>query len=157
HQPKYVAGAFDLGLDSNRPGLRLIRRVGSLRSRLTRIPYGDQAVFIRRSYFLAGGGFPPIPLMEDVALMGRIKRRGDKICILPDRVVTSSRRWAMEGLVYTTLRNWCLRILYFFRTSPDVLVKQYRNHSQLSHPRYAALARFFFGTLWSRARERWRL
>ncbi|MBF0526589.1 MAG: TIGR04283 family arsenosugar biosynthesis glycosyltransferase [Deltaproteobacteria bacterium] len=156
HQQKYVAGAFDLGLDSNRPGLSLIRLVGSLRSRLTRIPYGDQAIFIRRDYFCSIGGFSPIPLMEDVALMRRIKRRGHKICILPDRVKTSSRRWAKEGLVYTTLRNWSLRILYFFGTSPDLLVKQYRNHSQPGQPRYAALARFFFGTLWERARERWR-
>lgn len=121
-----VGGAFDLDIASNRPALRLIARMGSLRSRVTRIPYGDQGIFIRRAAFQALGGFSDIPLMEDVDLMRRIKRRGWPILILPLRVRTSPRRWEREGIVYGTLRNWTLILLYLTGVSPDRLARYYR-------------------------------
>ncbi len=74
----FIGGAFDLGIDSQRFAFRVIEKMASWRSRLTRIPYGDQAIFIRRDYFQALGGFKDIPIMEDVELMRRIKRRGGK-------------------------------------------------------------------------------
>lgn len=117
HDP-YVAGAFDLKIDSSRWFLKLISRVSSLRSRLTRIPYGDQAIFILRDYFHEIGGYAEIPIMEDVALMRYIKNRKDKIHIFKEKVMISSRRWEKEGILYTTLRNWALLSLYIFGVSP---------------------------------------
>ena len=71
-----VGGAFDLRIDSRRAGFRVIETFASLRSRLTRIPYGDQAIFIRAYCFRTLGGFKEIPILEDVDLMRRIKRKG---------------------------------------------------------------------------------
>jgi len=126
---KYVGGAFDLGIDSDSLLLKYIEARTRFRSRLNRIPYGDQAIFIRRSYFEKIGRFKDIPLMEDVELMRRIKKRGDKIFILRDRVKTSARRWEKEGIFYTTLRNRLLVGLYYVGVSPDKLAKYYRRHS----------------------------
>jgi rSAM/selenodomain-associated transferase 2 len=126
---KYVGGAFDLRIDSDRLFLKYIAVRASLRSRLNRIPYGDQAIFIRKNYFDKIGRFKEIPLMEDVELMRRIKRRGDKIFILRDRVKTSARRWEREGVFYTTLKNQMLVNLYYLGVSPDKLAKYYRRHS----------------------------
>jgi len=123
-----MAGAFDLQYGSNRPSIRLIGRVACLRSRLTRIPYGDQAQFFRRDYFERLGGFSDIPLMEDVEIMRRIKARGDRICILPEPVVTSARRQEKEGVLYCTLRNWTIISLYCLGMSPQRLIRFYRNH-----------------------------
>ncbi|MGB2807964.1 MAG: TIGR04283 family arsenosugar biosynthesis glycosyltransferase [Sedimentisphaerales bacterium] len=126
---KYVAGAFDLGIDSDKLLLKTIAACASLRSRLHRVPYGDQAIFIRRRYFGKIGGFKEIPLMEDVELMVRIKKRGDSIFILRDRVITSARRWQKEGIIYTTLRNIVIRNLFRFGVSPDRLAKYYKADS----------------------------
>jgi len=126
---KYVGGAFDLGIDSDSLLLKYIAARTRFRSRLNRIPYGDQAIFIRRSYFDKIGRFKDIPLMEDVELMRRIKKRGDEIFILRDRVKTSARRWEKEGTFYTTLKNRLLVGLYYVGVSPDKLAKYYRSHS----------------------------
>ncbi|MGD0283471.1 MAG: glycosyl transferase family 2, partial [Dissulfurispiraceae bacterium] len=91
-----------------------------------RIPYGDQAIFIWKEYFHAAGGFREIPIMEDVELMRRIKKTGDKIYIIPEKVKTSPRRWEKEGIVYCTLRNWTLITLYFAGMPPEKLVKFYK-------------------------------
>lgn len=121
-----VCGAFDLGIDSERFAFRIIEKMASWRSRLTRIPYGDQGIFIRRDYFRALGGFQDIPLMEDVELMQRVKRNQDKIFILKEKVKTSSRRWESEGIIYCTLRNWLLITLYLSGVKPEKLVRFYR-------------------------------
>jgi len=96
---QYVAGAFDLGIRSERIIFKAIAAIASLRSRLSRIPFGDQALFIRREYFDKIGGFKEIPLMEDIELMRRIKKSRDKIWIIPERVMTSPRRWEKEGVI----------------------------------------------------------
>ncbi|OGP88592.1 MAG: hypothetical protein A2031_09590 [Deltaproteobacteria bacterium RBG_19FT_COMBO_43_11] len=123
---KIIGGAFDLGIDSRRFTFRIIEKIASIRSRLTRIPYGDQAIFIRRDYFQLLGGFKDIPIMEDVELMRRIKKRQGKINILEDKVKTSSRRWETEGVVFCTLRNWFLLALYLLGAKPETLVKFYK-------------------------------
>lgn len=122
-----VGGAFDLGIGADRLIFKIIAHLASLRSRLTRIPYGDQAIFIRRDYFYKIGGYRETPLMEDVELMQRIKKLGDKICILSDRVRTSPRRWEKEGVVYCTLRNWIISSLYFMGIPPNRLARFYRS------------------------------
>jgi rSAM/selenodomain-associated transferase 2 len=122
---KYVGGAFNLGIDSDRLLLRYIAARANFRSRLNRIPYGDQAIFIRKDYFNRIGGFKEIPLMEDIDLMRRIKKDRKKICILRDKVMTSPRRWQQGGAVYTTARNQILVALYYLGVSPARLAKYY--------------------------------
>jgi rSAM/selenodomain-associated transferase 2 len=125
---KYLAGAFDLAIDSDRLLLKYIGARARLRSRLNRIPYGDQAIFMRKAYFHEIGRFKEIPLMEDIDLMRRIKRRGDRIFILPDRVKTSPRQWEKHGIVRTTLMNQVLVALYYLGVSPHRLARYYWRH-----------------------------
>lgn len=125
----YVGGAFDLKIDSDRLFLKYISVRASLRSRWNRIPYGDQAIFMRKQYFDQIGGFKDIPLMEDVELMRRIKKDGRKITILPDKVTTSARRWQRDGAIYTTVRNQVLVALFRLGVSPDRLAKHYWRQS----------------------------
>ena len=122
---EYVGGAFDLKIDSDTLFLRYISVRASLRSRCNRIPYGDQAIFLRKNYFDQIGRFKDIPLMEDVELMRRIKKDGRKICILPDKVTTSARRWQRDGALYTTVRNQVLVALFHVGVSPGRLAKYY--------------------------------
>ncbi len=122
-----VGGAFDLGIASGKFLFKVIGRAASIRSRLTRIPYGDQAIFLRKEYFDRIGGYRDIPLMEDIDLMQRIKKRGGRILILKDRVMTSTRRWDREGILFCTLRNWTLSTLYYLGVSPERLNRFYRH------------------------------
>jgi rSAM/selenodomain-associated transferase 2 len=126
-QEEYVGGAFDLGIKSDRFIFKVIEKLSSWRSRMNRVPFGDQAIFIRREYFNEIGGYKEIPLMEDVELMRRIKKSGNKIWIFYDRVMTSPRRWEEEGVIYCTLRNWTLRVLYLLGTSPHKLAVFYKS------------------------------
>jgi len=135
-----VGGAFDLGIDSDRWILRYIARRASFRSRLSRIPYGDQALFIDRAYFERLGGFAAIPLMEDVDLMRRLKRAGGRIHIFRDRVLTSPRRWEAEGPLYTTLRNQVLMMLYYLGVGPEKLIKFYKPQSRLARTKASPFA-----------------
>ena len=126
-QGQYVGGAFELGIVSHKTKFKMLARWASLRCRLTGIPYGDQAIFIKRNYFNLLGGYKDIPLMEDVELMRRIKRKGGKICILADRVKTSPRRWEEEGFVYVNARNASLFMLYLLGVSPEKLASFYKD------------------------------
>jgi rSAM/selenodomain-associated transferase 2 len=126
-RPLIVAGAFDLGIDSPKPIYRIIEQSASMRSRLTRLPYGDQALFFDRRFFLRLGGYSNIPLMEDVEIMGRVKRSGGRIHIVADRVQTSARRWEREGIIFCTLRNWLLLSLYAWGISPERLARYYHS------------------------------
>lgn len=127
---KYLGGAFNIGIRSHRWIYQLIGSIASLRSRITRIPYGDQAIFIRKDTFLRLGCYPEIPLMEDVALMRRIKKSGGRIYIIHQCVATSPRRWAEEGVLYTTLRNWFLLTAYYLGVSPEKLTRHYRGRGK---------------------------
>ena len=125
-RPGVGGGAFQLGIDSRRRAYRIIEAMVSLRSRLLRMPYGDQAIFINSGLFHRLGGYPEIPLMEDVELMLRLKKSKKRIVILKQRVKTSARRWEKEGIVFCTIRNWALVTLYLLSVSPGRLVKHYR-------------------------------
>jgi rSAM/selenodomain-associated transferase 2 len=121
----YSGGAFDLGIESERRIFRLIEKLVFFRTRATQIPYGDQAIFIRRECFEALKGFKDITIMEDVEFMRRLKKSGHKISIIPQKVKTASRRWEREGILYCTLRNWALISLYSIGVKPEKLVKFY--------------------------------
>jgi rSAM/selenodomain-associated transferase 2 len=123
---RHAGGAFDLGIDSERKIFRITERYVAWRTRLTRIPFGDQAIFVRRDYFERIGGYRDIPIMEDVDLMRRIRQRGDAICVVPEKVRTSARRWDRDGIVFGTLRNWMLQALYCCGVAPERLARFYR-------------------------------
>ncbi len=116
-------GRFDVRFDSG-GWLRLVALTMNLRSRLTGIATGDQAMFMTRAAFEAAGGFPPIALMEDVALSARLKRFGRPLC-LSARVTSSGRRWRRHGLWRTILLMWRLRLRYFLGADPARLARAY--------------------------------
>lgn len=118
-------GRFDVRLSSDKSVYRLIEGFINIRSRLTSIATGDQAIFIKRDLFNRFNGFPEIALMEDVAFSKRLKKQAAPVC-LKDRVITSSRRWETRGVIATVLLMWKLRLYYFFGVSPDKLQKMYR-------------------------------
>lgn len=121
----FSGGAFDLEIDDPHPLIRVISKTASVRSRVTGIPYGDQAIFVIRSLFDKIGGFPPIPLMEDIAIMKKIKQEKARFTILPEKALTSARMWHKKGIIYTMVRNPLLALLYHMGVSPKVLVRFY--------------------------------
>lgn len=122
---KDLWGRFDIRLSSNKIVFRLIERLINLRSRLTSIATGDQAIFIAADLFDRVAGFPEIALMEDIELSRRLRKISSPVC-LRQQVITSSRRWETRGVVITVLLMWKLRLLYFFGVSSDKLKQMYR-------------------------------
>lgn len=120
-----VGGAFSLRIDSGRFFFRILERLTALRVRFTRVPYGDQGIFIRSRYFREIGGYRDIPILEDVELMRRIRKRGDRIALLQEPVLTSPRRWDEKGLIRTTLRNRIIMILYNLGIKSEHLFRLY--------------------------------
>ena len=133
NDPNIDGGAFSLGIDSRRKSLRFIAAMTTFRSQVTKIPYGDQAIFIRRSVFKEIGGFREIPIMEDLDLMRRCRKAGYRIKILREKVITSARRWEREGVIRCTLRNWRVRSGFLLGVSPDKLVRSYNVHRAPRH------------------------
>jgi len=119
-----IGGRFDVAFSSPRWPFRVIAALMNARSRLTGIATGDQAIFVRRADFEAVGGYPDIPLMEDIELSARLKRRGRLAC-LGLRVITSARKWEREGIVRTVLLMWTLRLLYFLGVGAGTLHRWY--------------------------------
>jgi rSAM/selenodomain-associated transferase 2 len=111
-------------LTGSHPCFRVIEWCMNQRSRLTRIATGDQMLFVRRSLFMAAGGFEAIPLMEDVAWCKRLRRLARPL-ILPDPVLTSTRRWEAGGIAATVVRMWALRLAYRLGVAPDTLWRHY--------------------------------
>jgi rSAM/selenodomain-associated transferase 2 len=116
-------GRFDVRFDGGGL-LRVVAAMMNLRSRLTGIATGDQALFMTRAALDKAGGFPPIALMEDVALSARLKRVSKPLA-LRARVTTSARRWRAQGTLRTILLMWRLRLAYFFGSDPNRLAKAY--------------------------------
>ena len=127
-----TAGAFRLAINSSRFAFRIIEKGAWYRSRFLGLPYGDQAIFIRREDFLALGGFRNLPIMEDVDFMRRIRKKKGRVFILEEPIVTSARRWEGEGILYCTLRNWSLLLLFFLGISPERLLKLYPSLPQIA-------------------------
>jgi rSAM/selenodomain-associated transferase 2/rSAM/selenodomain-associated transferase 1 len=128
NQKGVVAGAFRLSIDSTAAGIRIIERMANWRSRFLRMPYGDQALFMKKSLFEEIGGFPDMPIMEDYVLVRRIKRKG-RIVIVPAAAVTSPRRWLHLGILKTWLINQLIVIAYYLGASPEQLTRLYRREA----------------------------
>jgi rSAM/selenodomain-associated transferase 2 len=119
--PNRVWGRFDVHIDG---GPALVAVMMNLRSRVTGIATGDQAMFMTRDAFVRAGGFPSIALMEDIALSARLKRVSRPLC-LRARVTTSGRRWRQYGMLRTVLLMWRLRLAFFLGADPQRLARDY--------------------------------
>lgn len=123
--PRHCWGRFDVRLSGRHGLLRVVERLMNLRSRLTGIATGDQAIFVERTVFMTLGAYADIPLMEDIELSRRLRSRGRPACLhVP--VVTSSRRWEERGVVRTILLMWRLRLAYALGVDPARLAGMYR-------------------------------
>ncbi|WP_272913410.1 TIGR04283 family arsenosugar biosynthesis glycosyltransferase [Desulfomonile tiedjei] len=118
-------GAFSLRIRGNGIGLRIVEALADFRSKAFSLPYGDQAIFVKREIFDDLGGFAEIPIMEDFEFMRRLRMRG-KIRILPDSVITSGRRWEKLGVLQTTMINQMMIMGYYLGVAPESLEKFYR-------------------------------
>lgn len=117
-------GRFDVRLSPSSPMLRIVAWMMNWRSRLTGVCTGDQAIFVRRALFEQVGGYAPIPLMEDIELSKRLRRRGRPLC-LHERLTTSSRRWQQNGTLRTIGLMWWLRWLYWRGAPVEELARRY--------------------------------
>jgi rSAM/selenodomain-associated transferase 2 len=118
-------GRFDVQIDGASPLLALVARMMNLRSRLSGIATGDQAMFVRAVAFRSLGGFPALPLMEDIAMSRLLKRLSAPAC-LRQRVTTSGRRWEKGGVLRTIGLMWWLRLRFFFGADAARLARAYR-------------------------------
>ncbi|WP_265942275.1 TIGR04283 family arsenosugar biosynthesis glycosyltransferase [Dechloromonas sp. A34] len=117
-------GRFDVRIAGSLRGLGLVAGMMNWRSRLTGIATGDQAIFVSREAFRQVGGFPLIPLMEDIVLSSRLRALRSPAC-LREKVLTSGRRWERHGLWHTILNMWWLRLRFHFGASPVALAREY--------------------------------
>ena len=118
-------GRFDVRIEGRRWAFPVIAALMNLRSRLTGIATGDQAIFVRREAFEQVWGYPDQPLMEDIELSARLRALSRPAC-LRDRVTTSGRRWERFGVARTVLLMWQLRFRYWLGASPEQLARSYR-------------------------------
>jgi rSAM/selenodomain-associated transferase 2 len=117
-------GRFDVKIAGRSGALPIVAHAMNLRSRLTGIATGDQAMFVTRAAFAHVGGFPEIALMEDIEMSRRLKHVSAPLC-LGEKVVTSGRRWDQRGALRTIVLMWRLRLAHFLGTAPTVLARRY--------------------------------
>ena len=121
------AGAFTLSFGQAPLLLRMTLPLNDIRGRLTRVPYGDQSIFMKKEAFQRIGGYSEYRIMEDCDLMRRMKKAGMKIRILKSKVATSPRRFERKGTIRTILEDIMLVILFHLGTDPEKLARRYYN------------------------------
>jgi rSAM/selenodomain-associated transferase 2 len=124
-------GRFSIRLSGRDPMFRVVERLMNWRSCLSGIATGDQGVFLSRELYLRVGGYPEIPIMEDIALSKRLKRHARPVCV-DQFITTSSRRWERNGPLRTIALMWFMRLAYALGADPTWLAGFYR---QCSSPR----------------------
>lgn len=123
-------GRFNVCLSGRHYLFRIIEKMMNWRSCLTQVATGDQAMFVHKMLFNQVGGYPDIPLMEDIAISKLLRQQAPMSCIkMP--VITSSRRWEKQGIIKTIVLMWQLRLAYFFGTKPSELAKRYYPNYQI--------------------------
>ena len=122
----YVGGAFRQRIEGDHFLYRLIERAANFRAKRLRIFYGDGGIFVRRTFFERIGGFPDIPIMEEVGFSRKLRRQGEVTLVEP-QIHISARRWQKNGILRTTLTNWLITLLYLLRVPPNRLAKLYRH------------------------------
>ncbi len=138
-----VGGSFRLRVDSPRWSLHLVACGTNFRARYLGMPYGDQGLFVRREAFESAGGYPELPLMEDVALVRALKREG-RLVQAETTITTAPRHWEHLGALLTTAVNWATMSLYLLGIPAETLAPAYRrlrgNGSALRPPKPAVVA-----------------
>jgi len=119
-----VGGAFSLAIESEKPSLKIISFLGTLRAKYLNLVFGDQAIFARTSVFHEIGGFSLLPICEDLDFYRRLMEKGSTV-ILEEKTFTSARRWYTEGILFTSLRNSVITALFILGFSPKILSKWY--------------------------------
>jgi rSAM/selenodomain-associated transferase 2 len=124
--PRCVGGCFRQSIDAAGIGYRLLESGNAWRVKLLGWAYGDQGIFVRREFFERLGGFPDLPLMEDLLFTKRLKRQG-RFVLLPVRLQVSARRWRKHGIVRQTLRNWRLIVCAHWGVPLERLAAEYKD------------------------------
>jgi rSAM/selenodomain-associated transferase 2 len=128
-RPNVMCGAMRQRIEADGIGYRLVERGNACRVRWLGLPYGDQAIFVRRELFEELGGFPEVRLMEDLLLMKQLRRKAWPV-LLPGPVYVDPRRWQRHGIMRQTLRNWWLLAAHKLGAHPDRLADHYRRHDR---------------------------
>ena len=124
-KPENILGCFRLHIKKIGVLLKIVLMFTNIRSKLLKLPYGDQSLFIRKQDFMELGGFPEVPIMEDYIFVKQAKNRG-KIVTLDQTVTTSARRWERLGVIRTTLTNQLVILGYYLGVKPEKLAAFYR-------------------------------
>ena len=122
----YVGGGFRQKIDGENILYRAIEMAGNIRGKYLKVFYGDSGIFLKRADFEKIGGFPDIPILEEMEFSRDMRKLGKTILVLP-HIHISARRWETKGIVRTTLNNWLITFLYFLKFSPEQLAKLYRH------------------------------
>ena len=120
----YIGGGFRQKIDRKGPLYRMIETAGNIRGRYLKVFYGDSGIFLLRPDFQKIGGFPNVPILEEMEFSKRLRGLG-KTTLLTPRIHISPRRWETRGVLRTTLNNWLITFLYFLRVHPEKLAKLY--------------------------------
>lgn len=120
----YVGGGFRQKIDGKNVLYRAIEIAGNLRGEYLRVFYGDSGIFLTRNDFQQIGGFPDVPILEEMGFSKKLRRLGKTTLIAPC-IHLSARRWESNGIVRTTLNNWLITLLYFVGVSPEKLARLY--------------------------------
>lgn len=118
------AGVFTLAFDARGVAPRLVAAGAMIRTRLFGVPYGDQGLLVSRDHYYAAGGFRPMPLMEDVEFVDRLRRHG-KIRVLKSRATTSARRYERDGYLARVCKNSCCIIMHRLGVAPEKIAAFY--------------------------------
>lgn len=122
----YVGGGFRQKIDGKKFLYRVIEIAGNIRGRYLKVFYGDSGIFLTRPNFEKIGGFPEIPILEEIEFSKALRRLGKTTLITP-HIHISVRRWKTKGIIRTTFNNWLITLLYFLKFSPVYLAKLYRH------------------------------
>jgi rSAM/selenodomain-associated transferase 2 len=124
HSKDKCWGRFDVSLSGSHKAFRVVECMMNLRSRITSIATGDQAIFVHKKCFNQVGHFKKLQLMEDIELSSRLKKISKPYCSRL-KVMTSSRRWEKNGIIKTIVSMWWFRLQFFFGVDSSILVKKY--------------------------------
>lgn len=122
----YVGGGFQQKIDGTHFLYRAIETAGNMRGKYLKVFYGDSGIFLKRADFEKIGGFPEVPILEEMEFSKKLRRLGKTTLITP-HIHISARRWETKGILRTTLNNWLIMLLYFLKFSPAQLAKLYRH------------------------------
>jgi len=123
--PSILMGAFRFKTDVQEIAMKIIEWLTNLRSSYLKLPYGDQAFFIRKESFEKMGGFPEVTIAEDLYFARKASKKG-RVVTLPVPVITSARRWRKLGVFRVTLINFIIAVGCYLRISPDRLAPLYK-------------------------------